>query len=155
MLNRVVVVGRLVRDPELRKTNSGSSVVAFTVAVDNRQKSNGEKSASFLPCIAWNATAENVSKFIKKGSLVGVDGHLNQRSYQGRDGKNVNVIEIIADSVQFLERKSDVSSSSAPSSKAVAKPSGDANAPTEEESSEDSTSSDSNGIDTTDDQLPF
>ena len=80
MLNRVVIVGRLVRDPELRKTASDRSVVAFTVALDNRTTNNGEKSTSYIPCTAWNSTAESIAKFMKKGSLVGVDGHLNQRS---------------------------------------------------------------------------
>lgn len=105
MLNRVVIVGRLVRDPELRKTASDRSVVAFTVALDNRTTNNGEKSTSYIPCTAWNSTAESIAKFMKKGSLVGVDGHLNQRSYTANDGRKVSVVEVIADSVQFLEKK--------------------------------------------------
>jgi len=142
MMNRVVVVGRLVKDPELKKTNNGSSVVSFTLAVDNRQRSSGEKSASFFPCTAWNATAENVARFMKKGSLVGVDGRLNQRSYQARDGHNVNVIEIVAESVQFLERKGE-SASMEPSSPSM--PSEPNDVPDDHDG----------GIDTTDDQLPF
>lgn len=109
MLNRVVIVGRLVRDPELRKTASDRSVVAFTVALDNRTTNNGEKSTSYIPCTAWNSTAESIAKFMKKGSLVGVDGHLNQRSYTANDGRKVSVVEVIADSVQFLEKKNDSS----------------------------------------------
>jgi single-strand DNA-binding protein len=150
MMNRVVVVGRLVKDPELKKTNSGSSVVSFTLAVDNRQRSNGEKSASFFPCTAWNATAENVARFMKKGSLVGVDGRLNQRSYQSRDGHNVNVIEIIAESVQFLEKKGEVSSGDQPAP-SNSYPAEDHSEPASEEDNQSSGS----GIDTTDDQLPF
>lgn len=146
MMNRVVVVGRLVKDPELKKTNNGSSVVSFTLAVDNRQRSNGEKSASFFPCTAWNATAENVARFMKKGSLVGVDGRLNQRSYQARDGHNVNVIEIIAESVQFLERKGENTTGGDTSSQSNSAPSDD-QAPSQDEHE--------SGIDTTDDQLPF
>ncbi len=139
-MNRVVLIGRLVRDPELKKTPSGSSVVSFTLAVDNqRSKNSNEKSASFFPCTAWNATAENVARFMKKGSLVGVDGRLNQRSYQSKDGRNVNVIEIICEQVQFLERKGDASEAGY----------------SEDYSSSDSNSEPSNGIDTTDDQLPF
>ena len=107
MINRVVICGRLVRDPELKKTPSDSSVVTFTVAVDNRPKANGEKSTSFIPCTAWNATANNGAKYTKKGSLVGVDGRLNQRQYQSKDGRTVNVVEVIADTVQFLEKNSD------------------------------------------------
>ncbi len=148
-MNRVVVVGRLVKDPELKKTANGSSVVSFTLAVDNRSRNGGEKTASFFPCTAWNATAENVAKFMRKGSLVGVDGRLNQRSYQSKDGRNVNVIEIVAEQVQFLERKGDsantaeVSESMGGSSAMPADP-----VPDEDPKPE-------NGIDTTDDQLPF
>ena len=116
MLNRVVIVGRLVRDPELRKTASDRSVVAFTVALDNRTTNNGEKSTSYIPCTAWNSTAESIAKFMKKGSLVGVDGHLNQRSYTANDGRKVSVVEVIADSVQFLEKKNDSSVNSSTTS---------------------------------------
>lgn len=106
MINRVVLVGRLTRDPELRKTANGSSVASFTVAVDNRQKGpNGEKTTSFFQCQAWNQQAENTVKFTRKGSLVGVEGRLNQRTYDSRDGRKVSVVEIICDSVQFLEPK--------------------------------------------------
>ncbi len=106
MINRVVLVGRLTRDPELRKTASGASVASFTVAVDNRQKGpDGEKTASFIPCTVWNQQAENAYKFTHKGSLVGVEGRLNQRTYDSKDGRKVTIIEVICDSVQFLEPK--------------------------------------------------
>lgn len=107
MINRVVLVGRLVRDPELRKTNSGSPVCSFTVAVDNRSKNpDGTRGTSFIPCVAFQQSADNMSKFTRKGSLVGVEGRLNQRSYTRQDGTKANVIEVLADSVQFLEPKS-------------------------------------------------
>ncbi len=106
MINRVVLVGRLTRDPELRKTPNGASVASFTVAIDNRRGPNGEKTTSFIPCVVWNQQAENAYKFIHKGSLVGIDGRLNQRSYDTKDGRKANVIEVICDSVQFLEPKS-------------------------------------------------
>lgn len=109
MINRVVLVGRITRDPELRKTNSGSSVASFTIALDNRRGPNGEKTTSFIPCIVWNQQAENVYKFTHKGSLVGVEGRLNQRSYDSKDNRKVQVIEVICDSVQFLEPKGAVS----------------------------------------------
>ncbi len=106
MINRVVLVGRLVRDPELRRTTSGASVASFTVAIDNRLKGpNGEKTTSFIPCTVWNQAAENVSRFTRKGSLVGIEGRLNQRTYESRDNRKVSVVEVICDSVQFLERK--------------------------------------------------
>ena len=106
MINNVVLVGRLTRDPELRTTNSGTSVCSFTIAVDNRQKNpDGTKSASFIPCTAFQQSADNMSKFLKKGSLVGIVGRLNQRSYLNKDNVKVTVIEVLCDSVQFLEPK--------------------------------------------------
>ena len=108
MLNRVVIAGRLTRDPELRNTQTGTPVVTFTVAVDNRIKNaDGTKSASFIPVVCFGQSAENVSKFARKGLLVGVDGRLNQRTYDRKDGTKAQVIEVIADSVQFLEPKAD------------------------------------------------
>lgn len=142
MLNRVVIVGRLVRDPELRKTASDRSVVAFTVALDNRTTNNGEKSTSYIPCTAWNSTAESIAKFMKKGSLVGVDGHLNQRSYTANDGRKVSVVEVIADSVQFLEKKNDSSVNSSTTSN------NDYNRQMPEDEPVE-------GIDASDDDLPF
>ena len=106
MINRVVLVGRLTRDPELRNTNSGNAVCTFTLAVDNRMKNpDGSKSASFITCVVFSQQAENVSQFVRKGSLVGVEGRLNQRSYDRKDGTKASVIEVICDSVQFLESK--------------------------------------------------
>ena len=108
MINRVVLVGRITRDPELKATGSGKSVTSITVAVDNQFMKNpdGSRSTSFIPVTAWNQTAEFVCKYAKKGSLVGVDGRLQQRSYKRNDGTNASVIEVIADSVQLLEPKS-------------------------------------------------
>ena len=109
MINRVVLVGRLTRDPELRKTTSGTSVCSFTVALDNRMKNpDGSKSTSFIPCSAFNQTAETTSKFARKGLLVGVEGRLNQRSFVRQDGSKGSVIEVLCDSVQFLERREGV-----------------------------------------------
>lgn len=109
MINRVVLVGRLTRDPELRRTNSGTSVCSFTVAVDNRTKNaDGTKTASFIPCTAFQQSADNMSKFLRKGSLVGIEGRLNQRSYVRQDGSKASVLEVLCDSVQFLEPKSNV-----------------------------------------------
>ena len=106
MINRVVLVGRLTRDPELRKTTSGNPVCTFTVAVDNRVKNpDGTRGTSFIPCTTFNATADTVSKFARKGLLVGVEGRLNQRSFIRQDGSKSSVLEIICDSVQFLERR--------------------------------------------------
>lgn len=106
MINRVVLVGRLTRDPELRKTQSGSAVASFTVAVDNRVKNpDGTKTASFIPCVAFQERADFTGKFTRKGSLVGVEGRLNQRSFTRTDGTKGNVIEVVCDSIQLLEPK--------------------------------------------------
>jgi single-strand DNA-binding protein len=106
MINRVVLVGRLTRDPELRNTTTGNAVCSFTLAVDNRTKGqDGSKTASFIPCVVFSQQAENVSQFVRKGSLVGIEGRLNQRSYDRKDGTKATVIEVLCDSVQFLEPK--------------------------------------------------
>ena len=107
MMNRVVLVGRLTKDPDLRYTPNGVPVATFTLAV-NRTFSNqqGEKEADFINCVIWRRPAENVANFLKKGSLAGVDGRIQTRTYDGQDGKRVYVTEVVADSVQFLEPKS-------------------------------------------------
>jgi len=105
MINRVVLVGRLTKDPDLRRTGSGMSVNSFTLAVDNRVKSGSERTASFINCTAFGTTADNMAKYTRKGSLIGLEGRLQQRSYENKEGKKVSVIEVLADSVQFLEPK--------------------------------------------------
>ncbi|MEB8172187.1 single-stranded DNA-binding protein [Macrococcus caseolyticus] len=106
MINRVVLTGRLTKDPEFRVTTSGVSVATFTLAV-NRMFSNdqGEKQADFINCVTFRKQAENVNNFLSKGSLVGVDGRLQSRSYDNKEGQRVYVTEVICDSVQFLEPK--------------------------------------------------
>ncbi|MBC1990374.1 single-stranded DNA-binding protein [Listeria seeligeri] len=104
MMNRVVLVGRLTKDPELRYTPAGVAVATFTLAV-NRTFTNqqGERTADFINCVVWRKPAENVANFLKKGSMAGVDGRIQTRNYEGKDGKRVYVTEIVAESVQFLE----------------------------------------------------
>lgn len=104
MMNRCILVGRLVKDPDLRYTPSGIPVATFTLAV-NRTFTNqqGEREADFINCVVWRKPAENVANFLKKGSLTGVDGRLQTRHYEGQDGKRVYVTEVVAESVQFLE----------------------------------------------------
>jgi single-strand DNA-binding protein len=108
MLNRVVLVGRLTKDPELKYTPNGVAVANFTLAV-NRPFSNqqGEKEADFINCVVWRKPAENVANYLKKGSLCGVDGRLQTRSYENNQGQRVFVTEVMAESVQFLEPKKD------------------------------------------------
>ena len=104
MLNRVILVGRLTKDPDLRYTPNGVAVATFTLAV-NRAFANqqGEREADFINCVIWRKQAENVANYLKKGSLCGVDGKLQTRNYDGIDGKRVYVTEVLAESVQFLE----------------------------------------------------
>jgi single-strand DNA-binding protein len=105
-MNRVVLVGRLTKDPELKYTPSGVAVCSFTLAV-NRNFTNqaGEKDADFINCIVWRRPAENAANFLKKGSLAGVDGRLQTRNFEGQDGRRVFMTEVVAESVQFLERR--------------------------------------------------
>lgn len=106
MLNRTVLVGRLTKDPEYRTTPNGVSVTTFTIAV-NRTFTNaqGEREADFINCVTFRKQAENVNNYLSKGSLAGVDGRLQSRSYENKDGQRVFVTEVAADSVQFLEPK--------------------------------------------------
>lgn len=106
MINRVIYVGRITKDPVLRKTANGASVVSFTVACTRRFKQEGQPEADFINTVAWNKTADIVQQYTHKGSLVGVEGRIQTRSYDDKDGKRVYVTEVVADSVQFLESKS-------------------------------------------------
>jgi single-strand DNA-binding protein len=112
MLNRVVLVGRLARDPELRYTNNNNvPVVSFTLAVNRPFSSGGNgsgdngKEADFLPCIAWRKQAENISKYVRKGHMVAVDGRIQTRDYMDNTNTRRFVTEIVCDSVVFLEPK--------------------------------------------------
>lgn len=106
MLNRVVLVGRLTKDIELRYTSSNVAVAQFTVAVNRAfSNQNGEREADFVNCVAWRNQAENMAKYVKKGALIGVDGRIQTRSYDDATGKRVYVTEVVAESVQFLEPK--------------------------------------------------
>ena len=110
MLNRVVLVGRMTRDPELRRTGTGTAVTSFTIAMNrNFTSQNGERQADFIPGVVWNKAAENVARYCSKGSLVGVDGRLQSRQYENQDGRRVTVVEVVCDSVQFLETRSQAS----------------------------------------------
>lgn len=105
MINRVVLVGRLTRDPELRRTNTGSAVTSFNLAVNRSFKTADNQEADFINCVVWNKIAENVEQYCFKGSLVGVEGRLRSRSYDNAQGQKVYVTEVVCDSVQFLDTK--------------------------------------------------
>lgn len=106
MINRVVLVGRLTKDPEFRTTPSGVNIANFTLAV-NRTFTNaqGEREADFINVVVFRKQAENVNNYLFKGHLVGVDGRIQSRSYENKEGQRVFVTEVVADSVQFLEPK--------------------------------------------------
>jgi single-strand DNA-binding protein len=106
MLNRVILIGRLAQDPELRYTPSGVAVTRFTVAVSRRfTNQNGEREADFINCVAWQRLAENIANYTRKGSLVGVEGRLQVRSYENQEGRTVKTTEVVAEDVRFLEPK--------------------------------------------------
>jgi single-strand DNA-binding protein len=101
VVNKVILIGRLVRDPELRYTPSGLPVAQFRIAVDRPKNGNGD-TADFIPVVAWRVLAENIAKYLTKGRLVAVEGRLQVRKYQDRDGATRWATEVIATNVQFL-----------------------------------------------------
>lgn len=106
MINRVVLVGRMTRDPELRRTPQGDAVTSFTLAVNRNYTSrDGQQQADFINCVVWRKPAENVERYCSKGSLVGVEGRVQTRSYDNAQGQKVYVVEVLCDSVQFLETR--------------------------------------------------
>lgn len=104
MLNRVILIGRLTRDPELRYTPAGVAVTQFTIAVDRSYTSGqGEREADFIPIVTWRQLAETCANYLRKGRLTAVEGRIQVRNYENNEGKRVYVTEIIADNVRFLE----------------------------------------------------
>lgn len=104
MLNRTVLTGRLTRDVDLRYTQSGTAVGTFTLAVDRRFKTqDGNREADFINCVVWRKSAENFANFFHRGSLVGLDGHLQTRNYENQQGQRVYVTELIVEDFSFLE----------------------------------------------------
>ncbi len=106
MLNRIILIGRLTRDPELRYVPSGQPVASFTLAVDRPFVSQqGERGTDFIDIVAWRKLAEQVTQHLSKGRLVAVEGRLQIRSYETQDGQKRKVAEVVADAVRFLDRK--------------------------------------------------
>ncbi|SHJ78076.1 single-strand DNA-binding protein [Anaerobranca californiensis DSM 14826] len=108
MINRVVLVGRLTKDPELRYTpNTGIAVTTFTLAVNrNYTNQQGERDADFIPVVVWRTAAEHCANYLRKGSLAGVDGRIQTRSYETPDGQKRYVTEVVAENVRFLDPRS-------------------------------------------------
>lgn len=119
MLNHITIMGRLTRDPELRRTGSGVAVTSFTLAVDRdfASKEGGEKETDFIDCVAWRNTGEFVSKYFTKGSMAVVSGRLQIRSWTDKDGNKRRTAEVVADNVYFGDsKKSESSAGSYPTS---------------------------------------
>ncbi|MCD8508584.1 MAG: single-stranded DNA-binding protein [Bacillus sp. (in: Bacteria)] len=161
MINKVVLVGRLTKDPELRYTANGIAVSSFTLAV-NRPFANqqGNREADFIACIAWRKQAENIANFMKKGNLVGVDGRMQSRNYVNNEGQKVFVTEVVADSIQFLEpRKSRVSAGVFPENVPPKRQTSTANVPPGQSATspqkEFPSTEDVKSYDINDDDLPF
>ena len=106
MLNRIVLIGRLTKDPELRYTPNGKAVASFTLAVDRPFKNQqGEREADFINIVVWGTQAENCANYLAKGKLAAADGRLQIRSYDGQDGQRRWITEVVADTVRFLSPK--------------------------------------------------
>lgn len=115
MINRVILMGRLVADPELKTTNSGISVCSFRIAVDrNYVKAGEQRQADFFDIVAWRSFAEFVCRNFGKGSLIAVDGQLQSRQYQTKDGQNRTAIEVVADNVSFTGERRDGANANEP-----------------------------------------
>ncbi len=108
MINRTVLVGRLTKDSDLRYTSSGTAVATFNLAVDRSfTNRDGERETDFIRCVIWRKAAEKFANFTHKGSLVGIDGHIQTRNYENQQGQRVYVTEVIADNFALLEPKQD------------------------------------------------
>lgn len=105
MLNKAILIGRLTKDPELRYTPNGVAVSTFTLAVDRQYTGqNNERETDFIPIVAWRKLGENCAEYLRKGRLTAVEGRIQTRNYEGKDGKRQYVTEVVADNVRFLER---------------------------------------------------
>ena len=170
MINRVVLVGRLTREVDLRYTSSGAAVGTFSMAV-NRQftNANGDREADFINCVIWRKSAENFANFTKKGSLVGVDGRLQTRNYENQQGQRVYVTEVVVDNFSLLEsrttteqRQGDGASQNFNSNQSngsqqsgFTSPQQTGNAPAANNTQADPFANNGQAIDISDDDLPF
>ena len=106
-MNIWVGIGRLTRDPEVRYTQSGKAVASFTLAIDRRKGTNGEKQADFISCVAWENLAETIGNYCVKGQQIAVEGRIQSRSYDAQDGSKRYVTEVVVQSMEFCGKKSD------------------------------------------------
>jgi single-strand DNA-binding protein len=163
MLNRVILIGRLTKDPELRYTPAGVAVTQFTLAVDRQfSGSKEEREADFIPIVTWRQLAETCANYLRKGRLAAVEGRIQVRNYENNEGRRVYVTEVIADNVRFLESanregggqgKEEISGGSANTSGGGNRSSGSRNSGNSNNS--DPFADDGKPIDISDDDLPF
>ena len=152
MINRVVLTGRLTRDPELKATQSGLSVASFTLAVNKQfTDANGNRGADFINCVIWRKSAENLCKYTHKGSLVGIDGRIQTRSYDNKDGQRVYITEVVVDSFSLLESKNESQANKQSSNNNGYSNNSTANTATEP----DPFAGSGDTVDISDDDLPF
>jgi single-strand DNA-binding protein len=112
-MNKVILLGRMVKDPELKATTSGTSVCSFTVACDRKYTKQGEeRKADFINCVAWQQSAESISKFFKKGQRIALEGRLEVRTWEGNDGKTNYATEVIVENWEFCQSKSETQANS-------------------------------------------
>ena len=113
MFNKVILIGRTTKEVELRRTSSGTAVATFTLAVDNRfVLKDGKPSTDFISCVAWSNTAETMEKYVRKGALIAVEGRIQTRNYDNKDGNRVYITEVVVENMRMLESRSDNRSSS-------------------------------------------
>lgn len=104
MINRVILVGRLTKNPEIRKTPNGASICKFTLAVSRKVKAQGQPDADFISCVAWNKTADLMYQYLKKGSLIGIDGRLQTGKFTNNNGETIYTCDVMVESLQFLDK---------------------------------------------------
>lgn len=162
MLNRVILIGRLTKDPELRYTPAGVAVAQFTLAIDRPFKGqDGEREVDFIPVVVWRQLAETCANYLRKGRLTAVEGRIQVRNYENNEGKRVYVTEVVADNVRFLESSRDSGSHSGGYGEETSHGGGNSN--NSNRSSRNSSSrnnrdpfhDDGKPIDISDDDLPF
>lgn len=107
MINRVILVGRLTKNPEIKKTPNGASICKFTLAVSRKVKAQGQPDADFISCVAWNKTADLMYQYLKKGSLIGIDGRLQTGKFTNNNGETIYTCDVMVESLQFLDKKDD------------------------------------------------
>ena len=113
MLNKVILIGRTTRDVDFRRTSNGTPVATFTLALDNRfVLKDGKPTTDFINCVTWNKTAETMDKYVKKGMLIAVEGRIQTRNYENKDGNKVYVTEVVCENMRMLESKNSSSSTS-------------------------------------------